>query len=77
MALNTAQLETELKALSTDLKNRSQGGNPRPEGYYEEQFSIILRSFVLTAQVNSGIPVSTVGTAAAQTGATTAIGVIS
>jgi hypothetical protein len=73
MALNKAILKAEIKAIMTDMRTREENADDE----YADRLSTAIDTFIKTAQVNAGIPVSTTGTAAAQTGATTAPGTLS
>jgi len=68
-----ATIKTALEALYAQA---STGSGLTPSEFADEMANII-HNAILSVQVNSGIPVSTTGTAAAQTGATTGVGSLS
>ena len=73
MALNKAILKAEIKQIMTDMRTREENADDE----YADRLSTAIDTYIKTAQVNPGIPVATTGTAAAQTGATTAPGTLS
>lgn len=72
MALVQANLKSELLSLFNRMKKA-----PMSEEEYADNLAAIITNHILTAEVNAGIPVSTTGTAAAQTGNTTSKGSLS
>ncbi|MDR2942779.1 MAG: hypothetical protein LBV17_09340 [Treponema sp.] len=71
MALVQATLKANLLTLFNQMKK-----NEMNEDDYADRLAAIITNFVKTAEVQPGIPVSTAGSAAAQTGATTGTGVL-
>lgn len=69
MALNQSSLKSDLVSLFNQMKD-----SPMSEEAYADSLATIITGYILTAEVKSGIAVSTTGTAAAQTGQTTAKG---
>jgi len=79
MALNKAALVTQLKAIFDGVSPEATGITD-PAALRQKMANDMadaIDAFVKTGTVAAGIAVSTTGTAAAQTGATTAIGTIS
>lgn len=72
MALNKAALKTGIKQLMDDMLTREQNANDE----FATRLSDLIDTYVKsgTVTVQPGITVSTTGTAAAQTGATTSTG---
>lgn len=72
MALNKTALKSALKQLLEDMMQREDASFEE----FAERMSTVIDAYVKTGTVTvaSGIPVSTAGTAAAQSGATTAPG---
>lgn len=66
MAMVQATLKTNLLTLFNQMKQSEMS-----EADYADRLATIFTNFVKTAEVPPGIPVSTAGSAAAQTGATT------
>lgn len=66
-------LEAEIKRLLNACKDKN---SPKDSDYFAEQLAEIIDSYIKTAavSVNAGIPVSTTGSATAQTGFTTSPG---
>jgi hypothetical protein len=72
MAVNQLLIENSIKQLLIDM--RSKDDTTIAINYYSSQLAKIIKDAILSAQVQSGIPVATAGTATNQTGATTATG---
>lgn len=72
MALNKASLKSGIKQLMDDMLTREQNSNDE----FATRLSNLIDTFVKsgTVTVNAGIPVTTSGTAVAQSGATTSTG---
>jgi hypothetical protein len=72
MALNKAALKNGIEGLLTEMETRENDS----KAYFATELSDLIETFVKSGTVNVdvGIPVSTTGTAAAQTGATTSTG---
>lgn len=72
MALNKTALKTGIKQLMDDMLTREQNANDE----FATRLSNLIDTYVKsgTVTVQPGITVSTTGTAAAQTGATTSTG---
>jgi hypothetical protein len=70
MALVVSTLETSIKAINAAMSS----GNGLTADQYAHQLAQAIDAYIKTATVTIplGVPVSTAGTAAAQTGATTA-----
>lgn len=75
MALNRLQLKNDLKSLLQDMK--AQDDSNQALEIYADRLSTIIDNYIKSATVNPGIAVSVTGTAAAQTGVTTAAGTLS
>lgn len=73
MALNKAKLKTDILTILTTMRTKTEVSDDE----YATKLSDAIDAFVKTGTVNAGITVSTSGTAAAQTGATTGTGIIS
>lgn len=71
MPLDKAALKAGIKQLHEDMITRDQ-----PSDEYADRMATLLENFVKSATVKSGIPVSTTGTAASHTGATTGTGTL-
>jgi hypothetical protein len=71
MALVQATLKANLLTLFNQMKQTEMS-----EADYADRLAAIITSFIKTAEVQPGIPVSTAGSAAAQTGATTGTGAL-
>jgi methionine synthase II (cobalamin-independent) len=69
MALNQTTLKNNLLTLFNLMKQSEMS-----EEDYAENLAAIINEHIKTAQVKAGIPVSTTGSAAAQSGATTGTG---
>jgi len=77
MPLNAARLKASIKAKRLAKLAASQiVNNAALDADCEAIAEAVIEEFTTFAQVAAGIPVATAGTAAAQTGATTAPGVI-
>lgn len=76
MALNKTALKSSLKAALLEQRNLKEDPTAAADSL-AAALSDAIDAFVKSGQVNPGIPVSTTGTAAAQTGATTGPGMIS
>jgi len=75
-----AQLKQSLLSLFDEMDeavNDKEKGKPMTNSDYAGKLAAIITGYIKTAQVNPGISVSTSGSAAAQTGATTSTGVLS
>jgi predicted NBD/HSP70 family sugar kinase len=72
MALNTPGLAAAIKGILTDMESRSVDSKDE----FANRLAAAISDFVKTGTVVAGIPVSTTGSASAQTGATTAPGTI-
>ncbi|MFP3041898.1 hypothetical protein LQZ19_08755 [Treponema primitia] len=72
MALVDSVLSAALLAIFNAAK-----ANPMSKAEYANQLAAAIDAQIKTAQVNAGIPVSTAGSATAQTGATTGPGTLS
>lgn len=72
MALNKAALQAGILQLMTDMRKKTEVADAE----YAERLSTLIDDYVKTGMVTValGIPVSTTGSATAQTGATTATG---
>jgi hypothetical protein len=79
MALNKATLAQQLKTIFDGVSPEATGITDPAllRQKLANEMADAIDTFIKTANVASGIPVSTTGTAAAQTGATTAPGIIS
>jgi hypothetical protein len=73
MALNKLALVNDLIALQQKMIKK----DTDDFSSYANGFADAIEKFVKSGQVNAGIPVSTTGTATAQTGTTTGTGTIS
>lgn len=73
MALVVSTLEKELLDIFTNARKMTE----IDDSVIAKQLAEAIDRYIKTAQVDPGIPVSTTGTAVAQTGATTGIGKIS
>lgn len=77
MALNKEILKQGIITLQQEMKTKTEPD----EAYYAEQLATLIDAYIRSATVTipMGVPVSTAGTAVAQTGTTTApaIGTIS
>jgi hypothetical protein len=69
-------LQTAIQAAFTAQMNKTENREAAISDL-ADKLATAIDAFVKSAQVNPGIPVSTAGTAAAQTGATTAPGTLS
>lgn len=72
MALNTAALKAGILQLLTDMESR----NADAKAEFADRLANLMKDFVMTGKVQAGIAVTTTGTAAAQSGATTMEGTI-
>ena len=72
MALNKEQLKQGIIALQQDMLTKTEAGTEE----YAERLASLIDTFVRSGEVtvDPGISVSTAGTAAAQSGATTSVG---
>ncbi len=72
MALNKPGLKTGILGLLNEMRTKQENADE----YFAEQLSTLIDTYVKTATVTvaAGIAVTTTGTAAAQTGATTSPG---
>ena len=72
MALNKEQLKQGIIRLQQDMITKTEAGMEE----YAERLASLIYAFVKSGEVTvgAGIPVSTAGTASAQTGATTSAG---
>lgn len=70
MALNKEALKQGIVSLQQEMKTKTEPD----EDYYAEQLATLIDTFVRsgTVTIPQGIPVTTAGTAVAQTGTTTA-----
>lgn len=72
MPLNTPGLAKSILDLMTQMRKETEIDDSK----FANQLASAIETFVKTGDVQAGIPVSTAGSATAQTGATTAIGKI-
>lgn len=72
MALNKAALQSSILGILTDMETRTVDAKSE----FAARLADAIDAFVKTGTVPAGIPVSTTGSASAQTGATTAPGSI-
>lgn len=72
MALVPQNLATQLYGFFQEMRNVTEADDM----VMAQKFAKIIDGYIKTAQVAPGIPVTTAGTAAAQTGATTAPGTL-
>ena len=74
MAIQTAAFIQGFKDLSEELLDSAKDGNPKPDGYFEEQLGALLETLILsiTITVSSGITVQV--STGSGTGATTGTG---
>jgi len=72
MPLDKNSLKTGIKTLHDEMMTRKVDSNEE----YATRLSELIEAFVKSGDVKAGITVSTTGTAAAHTGATTGIGKI-
>lgn len=72
MALVPQNLATQLYGFFQEMRNVTEADDMA----MAQKFANIIDGYIKTAQVAPGIPVATAGTAAAQTGATTAPGTL-
>lgn len=72
MALNKQALKAGIIALQQDMLTKTESSMEE----YAERLASLIDAFVKSGEVTvgAGIPVSTAGTASAQTGATTSVG---
>ncbi len=72
MALNKEQLKQGIITLQQDMQRKTDASMEE----YAERLASLIEAFVKSGEVTvaAGIPVSTAGTATAQTGATTSTG---
>ncbi len=70
--MNKAVLKDQIYLLLSDMETRTEDAKDE----FATRLSDAIDAYVKTGQVAPGIPVATTGTAAAQTGATTAPGTI-
>lgn len=77
MAMVDSTLVAALDALFTEADNAAKTSTPMTKSQFNTKLAKCISDFIKTATVTTplGVPVSTTGTAAAQTGATTAPGV--
>jgi len=73
--VNQNSIKTSIKQLLLDMRGKDDVEEALE--YYATELSSIIVDAILSADVNPGIPVSTTGTAFAQTGSTTAKGSLS
>lgn len=71
--LNKVVLKQEIKTLMMDMRTREENADEE----YADRLATAIDNFVKGAQVNTGIPVATTGSATAQTGFTTGPGTLS
>ncbi len=71
--LNKVALKTAIKSLMTDMRTREENADDE----YADRLATAIDTYVKGAQVNTGIPVATTGSATAQTGFTTGPGTLS
>ena len=71
--LNKAALKAEIQAIMTDMRTREENADSE----YADRLATAIDTYVKGAQVNTGIPVATTGSATAQTGFTTGPGTLS
>ncbi|WP_172918582.1 hypothetical protein [Capnocytophaga canis] len=69
MALNKEVLKQGIVALQQEMKTKTEPD----EEYYAEQLATLIDAYIRSMEITiaAGIPVTTAGTAVAQTGATT------
>jgi len=72
--LDTDTFKTGLKNLMNQMKDPS---GKKTSDDFAEGFANLMETYIKTATVNAGIPVTTTGTATAQTGSTSGPGTIS
>lgn len=70
--LNTAGLASDIKDLMTEFREKEEVSDTE----FANKLALAIEKFVKTGTIPAGIAVSTAGTAAAQTGATTGTGTI-
>ena len=68
--LNVQSLASEILTIMTDMRTRTE----IDDSEFANRLAQAIHSFVLDAEVQPGIPVSTTGSASAQTGTTTGTG---
>lgn len=75
--MNDTTLKTALNTLFENADKASKTSTPMSQNDFNAAFAKCISDFIKTATVTTplGVPVSTAGTATAQTGATTAAGV--
>jgi hypothetical protein len=71
--LNKAVLKSTIQAIMTDMRTREENADAE----YADRLATAIDTYVKGAQVNTGIPVATTGSATAQTGFTTGPGTLS
>ncbi|MDR1199062.1 MAG: hypothetical protein LBK94_08660 [Prevotellaceae bacterium] len=76
MALNRETLKTAIQAAFAAQVNKTDS-QANAISDLADKIATAIDTFIKSAQVNPGIPVSTTGSAAAQTGATTSTGTLS
>ncbi len=69
MAVSQAAIKADILALGEDMRETEY-----TESEYADEMATIIHDAILTADVQSGIPVSVTGTSTAQTGTTTGTG---
>lgn len=74
MALNKEELVNDIFSLLSDMESRAEDAKEEFAHRLANAIDNYVRSGVVKSVVQAGIPVSTAGTAAAQTGSTTSIG---
>jgi hypothetical protein len=71
--LNKVALKAEIEGILTDMRERTEVSDSE----FATRLSDAIDTYVKGAQVNTGIPVATTGSATAQTGFTTGPGTLS
>lgn len=72
MALNKSQLKQNLKSIAEDMLKKDKPALDEWSSRMADAIDVYVKSATIT--VSAGIPVSTAGSATAQTGATTSTG---
>jgi hypothetical protein len=72
MALQKDALAQEILSIMTDMRKETEIDDSK----FANRLASAIDTFVKTGEVQAGIPVSTTGSATAQTGATTGVGKI-
>lgn len=70
MAMNKSALSSKIQSIMTQMRKETEINDKK----FADELADAIYSFILTAEVQPGIPVTTTGSATAQSGATTGAG---